>query len=118
MREIGIRQFQQELYKQVQDLPFVVTRKGVKLFVVSSPSILTGPHVQMVQKNSGAERADEDVDMWQKQCTAPNQKCREFGKAYTVTAFGDMLEDIVETAYLCDKHRDMALAQGARVDEA
>ena len=106
MRQIGLRQFQQNLHKELQDLPVTITKKGIPLYVVTS-------YYEGERGNLYAVA----VDGWEGQCQAPNQHCRQFGKKYVVTFDTDDGEQTIES-YLCPNHLTIAKQQALSVEEA
>lgn len=105
MRSVPIRQFQRGMYQEIKDLPVSVTRNGEPLFVVTSPeNVVTTP--SQPQKE----------EKWQGICQAPNQRCREFGKKYSIT-FNDGEQDVTVEQYLCQNHYLLANSEAEDVEE-
>jgi len=97
MRTITIKQFQSNLYAEIQDLPVVVTQKGIPTFIVTAYDKVTTSEVTTYDEV--ATYPEEKVTTLGK-CRVPYCKSQAVGEGEVYNnETGDM-----ETVELCKIH--------------
>ena len=98
MRQVSVRQLQQQFHKELKDLPLNITRNG-KVFATITP------HATISPKEDHKEQGRCEIGT-----------CRGFGEEYKVAFIaegGEQKKDM----YLCDVHLKMARIECESVEE-
>ena len=105
MRSIGTRQFQQHFHSEIKNLPFVVTKNGDPLFVVTYPgNTVVTPDGSPIdyEEEIVEEKIAEEISYGF--CTAPGGCRNPASGVYTVLAVSDEGQEELKVP-LCNSHR-------------